>query len=70
MLTASIAATEQHQYGLDEAVTRGVVDINFNPWTKRSITPLIEHLAELDVGMINRLGFQYGGHCRTFEFHR
>jgi hypothetical protein len=65
MLTTTVATAEQQSsvapYDLDEAINRGVVDLYFNPWTKRSITPLVEHLGDLNVGLINRLGFQYGG---------
>src|ERR1039457_1250447 len=53
-------------YDLDEAISQGVVDINFNPWTKRPIKPVLEHLSELNPGLINRVGFLYGGPSSFF----
>ena len=53
-------------YTLEEAIAQGVVDINYNPWTKRSIAPMTSHLAELNPGLINRIGFLYGGPSTFF----
>ena len=48
-------------YNLDEAVRQGVVDINFNPWAKRGVGPLTQKLAVVNPGLVNRIGFHYGG---------
>jgi len=53
-------------YDLEEAIRHGVVDLYYNPWSKRPITPLTTHLPELDPGLINRIGFLYGGPSMFF----
>jgi hypothetical protein len=53
-------------YDFDEAVGRGVVDINFNPNFERPLNAVIDHLAELDPGIVNRFGFHFGGPDKEF----
>jgi hypothetical protein len=53
-------------YDFDEAVGRGVVDIIFNPRFERPLDELIDHLDELDPGIVNRFGFAFGGPNKEF----
>ncbi len=53
-------------YDFDEAVGRGVVDIIFNPKSDRPLDAVIDHLAELDPGIVNRFGFAFGGPNKEF----
>lgn len=48
-------------YSFDEAARRGVVDFVVNPWAKISYDAILANLKELQPGLVNRLGFQYGG---------
>jgi hypothetical protein len=53
-------------YKFDDSVKHGVVDLYFNPWSNRDIRPLISHLGEINPGLINRVGFEYGGPSQYF----
>ena len=66
VVTAPLTAKGESLYDFDEAVGRGVVDINFNPRFERPLNAVIDHLAELDPGIVNRFGFHFGGPDREF----
>ena len=66
VVTIPASAKGASLYDFDEAVGRGVVDINFNPSFKRPLNPVIDHLAELDPGIVNRFGFHFGGPDKEF----
>ena len=44
-----------------EAVSHGVVDVVYSKYNKRSIEPVVDHIGELDPGIVNRFGFAFGG---------
>ena len=46
------------------ALADGIVDLMFNPWSRRSLEPLIAQTIALRPGFVNRLGFAYGGPTR------
>ena len=48
-------------YDFDEAVRRGVVDFIVNPWANVQYDDIIANLPKINPGLVNRLGFQYGG---------
>jgi len=66
VISVDPASAQVEPYTLDEAVERGVVDFNFNPWGTIPISPLIDHLTEINPGLINRIGFEYGGFSVDF----
>lgn len=45
----------------ETSLAQGIVDLMFNPWSKRDIGPLIAQTIALKPGVVNRLGFAYGG---------
>ena len=48
-------------YGFKEAVQHGVIDFVVNPWVHPDINADIVQIGKLAPGLVNRLGFEYGG---------
>jgi hypothetical protein len=48
-------------YSFTESIHRGVVDFVANPWEQGDVDGDLDALAKLAPGLINRLGFEYGG---------
>lgn len=60
-------STGAAQYDFNEALDHhGAVDLNFNPWADVPIETTVEALRTLDVGVVNRVGFFYGGVSTKF----
>lgn len=54
-------ADDSQLYSFKEAVSHGVVDVVYSKYNKRPIEPAIDHIGELDPGIVNRFGFAFGG---------
>ncbi len=48
-------------YNFKEAVQHGVIDFVVNPWVHPDISADIVEIGRLAPGLVNRLGFEYGG---------
>lgn len=48
-------------YNFKEAVQHGVIDFVVNPWAHPDISADIVEIGRLAPGLVNRLGFEYGG---------
>jgi len=48
-------------YNFKEAVQHGVIDFVVNPWAHPDISADIVEIGKLAPGLVNRLGFEYGG---------
>jgi hypothetical protein len=48
-------------YNFKEAVQHGVIDFVVNPWANPDISADITEIGRLAPGLVNRLGFEYGG---------
>jgi hypothetical protein len=48
-------------YSFEESVQHGVIDFVVNPWAHPDIRADLDDIVRLDPGLVNRLGFEYGG---------
>jgi hypothetical protein len=48
-------------YSFKEAVDHGVIDFVTNPWAQPDVGIDLDAIGQLDPGLVNRLGFEYGG---------
>ncbi len=55
------AADAPALYTFEEAVSDGVIDFVVNPWAHPDISADIDAIGKLNPGLVNRLGFEYGG---------
>jgi hypothetical protein len=55
------AASINSTYNFKEAVQHGVIDFVVNPWVHPDISADIVEIGRLAPGLVNRLGFEYGG---------
>lgn len=49
-----------------DIVLRGVVDVNYNPASQPNRAVIARELNELNPGIANRIGFQFGGETKAF----
>lgn len=59
------SATGSTPYSFTEAVDRGVVDFVASPWSPSNIAADVAAIGKLGPGLVNRLGFEYGGMSET-----
>jgi hypothetical protein len=62
---AGCFAADSAPYGFKESVAYGVIDFVANPWAQPDVSADLDAMRQLRPGLINRLGFEYGGVSET-----
>jgi hypothetical protein len=55
------SANSTSPYSFGDSVSRGVIDFVVNPWAHPDIKADLDEIGRLNPGLVNRLGFEYGG---------
>jgi hypothetical protein len=58
---AACFAANSAPYGFKESIDHGVIDFVTNPWAQPDVSTDLDAIGRLRPGLVNRLGFEYGG---------